>query len=73
MAKKCGIREDISFQFFRHTHATFIIRNGSGIYDVMVSMGHRDIKTTQLYINSLPGDEPEFSKKKQELLQGVYE
>ena len=73
VAKKCGIREDISFQFFRHTHATFIIKNGCEIYDVMVSMGHRDIKTTQLYISSLPEDEPEFSKKKQELLQGVYE
>lgn len=28
VAMKCGVREDISFQFFRHSHATFAIKEG---------------------------------------------
>ena len=73
VAKKCGVREDISYQFFRHTHATFLIsRANAKAYDIMVSMGHRDIKTTALYISSLPDDNHLFVEKKHELLNGVY-
>lgn len=74
VAGKIGIRTDISYQFFRHTHATFVLRGGGGDnLDVMESMGHKDIKTSSLYVSTLPKGEPAYSKKKQKLFDGLYE
>ena len=74
VAKQCGVREDISFQFFRHSHATFAIKDGNATpYQIMQSMGHKNIKTTAAYIASLPEDEPAFVKKKRKLLGSLYE
>lgn len=74
VAKQCGVREDISFQFFRHTHATYAIKEGNASpYQIMQSMGHKNIKTTAAYIASLPEDEPAFVKKKRKLLESLYE
>lgn len=74
VAKKCGIREDLSYQFFRHTHATLALKEaGANIYDLMTSMGHSSIKTTQAYINSLPDEDNKIGKMKSDLMVGVYE
>ena len=73
VAKQCGIREDLSYQFFRHTHATLSMKlSGVNIFDLMTSMGHSSIKTTQAYINSLPDRDDKISKMKLDLMSGVY-
>lgn len=73
VAKKCGIRTDISYQFFRHTHATLSIKDaGATIYEIMATMGHSSAKTTEAYISSLPDEEDKMADMKKQLLKGIY-
>ncbi len=43
------IQKKITFHCFRHTFATLQLFNGTDIYTVSKMLGHRDLKTTQIY------------------------
>lgn len=44
-----GITKHITFHCFRHTFATLQLFSGTDMYTVSKMLGHREIKTTQIY------------------------
>ena len=51
IAQLAGVSQKISFHTARHTNATLLIYNGVNITTVQKLLGHKSVKTTQLYSN----------------------
>ncbi len=49
--KAAGITKHITFHCFRHTFATLQLLLGTDIVTVSKLLGHKDIKTTMIYVN----------------------
>ncbi len=48
--KDAGIKKHITFHSSRHTHACLLLDKGIDIYTVSKMLGHREIKTTSIYL-----------------------
>lgn len=52
-AEKCGIQKRVSPHVFRHSFATHLLQNGTSISQVQSLLGHKDVKTTMIYLHCL--------------------
>lgn len=51
LTRLAGLSKKISFHTARHTNATLLIYNGVNITTVQKLLGHKSVKTTQVYTN----------------------
>jgi integrase len=58
-----GIQKDITFHCFRHTFATLQLSKGTDIYTVSKMLGHRELKTTQIYAKIIDQTKREAADK----------
>jgi integrase len=58
-----GITKDITFHCFRHTYATLQLSKGTDIYTVSKMLGHRELKTTQVYAKIIDKTKREAANK----------
>lgn len=49
IAEICGIKKHLTFHLSRHTFATLTMSKGVSLESVSKMLGHKDIKTTQIY------------------------
>lgn len=58
-----GISKAITFHCFRHTYATLQLSKGTDIYTVSKMLGHRELKTTQIYAKIIDQTKREAANK----------
>jgi len=58
-----GISKMITFHCFRHTFATLQLSKGTDIYTVSKMLGHRELKTTQIYAKIIDQTKREAANK----------
>ena len=47
--KKAGIEKHVTFHTSRHTYATWMLSKGIDIYTVSKLLGHKNLRTTEVY------------------------
>lgn len=61
--RQAGITRKITFHCFRHTFATLLLSRGTDIMTVSKMLGHRSVKTTQVYAKVMDQAKREASEK----------
>ncbi|MBK0403877.1 site-specific integrase [Adhaeribacter sp. BT258] len=61
--KNAGITKHITFHSFRHTYATLQISLGTDLFTLSKMLGHRELKTTQIYAKVMDKAKQEAANK----------
>ncbi|WP_321334729.1 site-specific integrase [uncultured Bacteroides sp.] len=70
ISKLSGISKHISFHTARHTNATLLIYSGVNITTVQKLLGHKSIRTTQVYTNIM---DMTIIRDLEKCTEGIYE
>ena len=60
---KAGIDKDITFHCSRHTYAILLLSMGTDIFTVSKMLGHKNLKTTEIYAKILDTKKEEAAEK----------
>ena len=60
---RAGIHKDITFHCARHTYATLQLTLGTDIYTVSKMLGHKELRTTQIYAKIIDEKKHEAANK----------
>ena len=60
---KAGITKVVTFHCSRHTFAVLQLANGTDIFTVSKLLGHKDLKTTQIYAKLMDEKKKEAMNK----------
>lgn len=60
---EAGIQKSITFHCFRHTYATLQFSEGTDIYTVSKLLGHKNVRTTQIYTKVIDQKKIEAANK----------
>lgn len=69
IAKKTGIRKNLTNHIARHTFATIALNKGMDIYTVSKILGHTDLKTTMIYAKLLNSSKIDEMQK----IKGIFD
>lgn len=58
-----AIRKNITFHSFRHTYATLQLASGTDIFTISKLLGHRNVKTTQIYTKVIDSKKKEAAER----------
>lgn len=58
-----GINKHITFHCFRHTYATLQLTAGTDIFTISKMLGHKSVKTTQIYAKVIDGKKREAANR----------
>jgi len=64
VVSRCGIKKNLTSHCFRHSMATAMLKNGAGIRQVQLLLGHARIKSTEVYTRVAKDDLKEVVKSK---------
>lgn len=60
---RAGVQKEISFHSARHTYAVLLISKGTEIYTVKEMLGHKELRTTQIYAKVIDRKKAEAANK----------
>ena len=75
LGKECGFTVQVTFHLARHTFATLMLAKGAPVESVSKMLGHKSIRTTQIYariVNSKVSKDMEIVSHKLGKLENVY-
>lgn len=69
-AQKAGIKKRVSFHVGRHSFATNYVRTDGNVIKLQKLLGHKNIKTTMIYVHLSQNEKDEHIFKLDEILSG---
>ena len=70
---RAAVPKHITFHSARHTNAVLLLENGADIYTVSKRLGHRELRTTQIYAKIVDSKAREAAEMIQTLLRNYTE